>query len=81
MLKPRDPPGPDDGERPVGELVQQLVDDGKAYARAELELGKARVVAKLAAANRPLALVAAGVVCGLAAIVCIAIGLFTVLDT
>ncbi len=32
-----------DGERPVGEIVQQLLDEGKAYARAEIGLAKTRV--------------------------------------
>ena len=80
MLKPRDPQGPDDGERPVGEIVQQLVDDGKAYARAEIELGKARAYAKWDQADRPLGIVAAGFICGQAAVICIAVGLFSVLD-
>jgi len=78
MLKPRDPEGPDDGERPVGEIVQQLVDDGKAYARAEIELGKARAYAKWDEADRPLAIVAAGFICGQAAVICIAVGLYSV---
>ena len=32
---------PGGAERPVGELVHQLVEDGKAYARAEIGLAKA----------------------------------------
>jgi hypothetical protein len=43
MLKPTDPPAqPGSGsERPVGELVHQLVENGKAYAQSELGLVKA----------------------------------------
>ena len=32
MLKPAEPPAPA-AERPVGELVHQLIEDGKAYAQ------------------------------------------------
>jgi len=37
MLKPADP-GPPPAERPVGELVHELIEEGKAYARAEIGL-------------------------------------------
>lgn len=44
MLKPADPapggPDPDKGKK-IGELVSQLVDDGKAFAQAELNVAKA----------------------------------------
>ena len=30
-------------DRPIGEMVARLVDEGKAYARAELDLAKARL--------------------------------------
>lgn len=78
MLKPA--PGSDD-ERPIGELVSQLVDDGKDYARAELALAKAKAYCKWDEADRPLAIVAAGFICGQAAVICIAVGLFTVLES
>ena len=49
MLKPADPepkrPEPGD-ERPVGEIVHQLVEDGKAYAKAELAVAKAMAADK-----------------------------------
>lgn len=41
MLKPNEPPiapGPD-----LGDLLEQLVDDAKTYAKAEISLVKARV--------------------------------------
>jgi hypothetical protein len=44
MLKPAEPGpgGPDPAEeRPIGELVHQLIEDGKAYAQAELGVAKA----------------------------------------
>lgn len=43
MLKPAEPamqPG-SENERPVGELVHQLVEQGKAYAQAEIGVAKA----------------------------------------
>ena len=54
MLKPADQPlrEPDD-DRPIGEIVSQLIDEGKAYARAELELARATAEAKAAAYKWP----------------------------
>ncbi len=57
MLKPTDDPSaaplPGDEERPVGELVHELIEDGKAYARAELGLAKAIASAKADAVKVP----------------------------
>lgn len=59
MLKPVDPepkrPEPGD-ERPVGEMVHQLVEDGKAYAKAELEVAKAMAADKGKALGVPTAM-------------------------
>jgi hypothetical protein len=44
MLKPADP-GPQP-ERPIGELVHELIEEGKGYARAEIGLAKAVAIAK-----------------------------------
>jgi hypothetical protein len=46
--------GDDEDERPIGELFGQLIDDGKAYARAEADLAKARVACEADRAKRPL---------------------------
>src|SRR5205814_38363 len=43
MLKPVDP-GPPPPERPIGELVHELIENGKAYAQAELGRSRARVM-------------------------------------
>lgn len=38
--------GDDEDEKPIGELFGQLIDEGKAYAQAELGLAKASAEAK-----------------------------------
>jgi hypothetical protein len=74
MLKPADRDGPA-GDRPLGELLGQLLDDGRTYAEAEAELLKARAFAE-ADRYRPAALFAGiGAAFGLAAIVAFAIAL------
>ena len=45
--------GGDEDERPIGELFGQLIDEGKAYAQAELGLAKASAEAKADAAKKP----------------------------
>lgn len=72
MLKPTDQGG---SERPVGELVHQLVEDGKAYAKAELDVVKAIAAAKGKALAIPAALFAAALVLALAAVTALALGL------
>jgi hypothetical protein len=50
MLKPAEPgqSGPDPAEeRPIGELVQQLIEDGKAYVQAEFGVAKAVAAEKV----------------------------------
>ena len=73
MLKPVEP-GPSEGERPVGELVQQLIEEGKAYARAEIELAKAIAGSKARALILPAVLFGAAFICALAAVTALAIG-------
>jgi len=49
MLKPaKEPMHEPEDERPIGEVVHQLIDEGKAYALAEVELAKAQALAKAA---------------------------------
>ena len=49
MLKPVNEPMQDpEDERPIGEVVHQLIDEGKAYAKAEVDLAKAQALAKAA---------------------------------
>ncbi len=48
--------GSDEEEKPFGELFGRLVDDGKAYARAEFDLARASAEAKAEAAKKPVLL-------------------------
>ena len=60
MLKPADPPPTEpNGERPIGELVHQLVEDGKAYAEAEIGVVKAIASAKVGSLKVPAMLLGA----------------------
>jgi len=45
--------GEDEEEKPIGELFGQLIDEGKAYAKAELGLVKATAEAKAEGAKKP----------------------------
>ena len=80
MLRPADP-APQPSERPVGELVHELIEDGKAYARAEIGLAKATAAAKGKALAFPVTMFAVALLCGLAAIVALAVGVVMALDT
>src|SRR4051812_25387701 len=73
MLKPVEP-GPAPPERPVGELVHQLIEEGKAYALAEIGLLKAIAAAKGKALALPAALFGLALVFALAAISALALG-------
>ncbi|NUT00709.1 MAG: phage holin family protein [Sphingomonas sp.] len=76
MLKPPNEPksAPVDNDRPVGELVHQLIEDGKAYAKAELDVLKAIATAKANAFRVPAILFGAAFLLALAAIVALAVG-------
>src|SRR5918996_2596210 len=78
MLKRADqqgePPTGDD-ERPIGELVQELVEEGKAYARAELDVIRAIAAAKGKALVVPSILFGAAFILALAAVTALAVGL------
>jgi hypothetical protein len=80
MLKPADP-GPPPPERPVGELVHELIEDGKAYARAEIGLVKTIAAAKGTTLALPAALFGAAFLFALAAITALAVGVVEALAT
>ena len=73
MLKPADPPPPPP-ERPVGELVHELIEEGKAYARAEVGLAKAIASAKARALVMPAALFGTAFILALAGVSALALG-------
>lgn len=72
MLKPVDPG--QKPERPIGELVHELIEDGKAYARAEVGLVKAIATAKGKALALPAALFGTAFILALAAVTALAVG-------
>ena len=65
MLNPSPDSTPPGGERSFGELASQLIDDAKAYARAEVG------VAKAIAADKAKAFKIAAILFGVAALVAI----------
>ncbi len=77
MLKASDetapPPSPRGEERPVGELVHALIEDGKAYARAEMGLVKAIAASKADAVKVPAILFGAAFLLLLAAVTALAV--------
>ena len=73
MLKPVDPT-PEPPERPVGELVHELIEEGKGYARAELDLAKAIAAAKAKALVLPAILFGVAFILALAAVTALALG-------
>ena len=75
MLKRVDPVPASPGERPVGELIHQLIEDGKAYASAEVALVKAMATDKARALVLPVALFGAAFLCVLAGLTALAVGL------
>lgn len=76
----RPEPGPEpNGERPIGELVQQLVEEGKAYAQAELGVAKAIALAKAGSLKVPAILLGAAFLLSQAAATVLAVALFLAL--
>jgi protein-S-isoprenylcysteine O-methyltransferase Ste14 len=80
MLKPADT-GPPPAERPVGELVHELIENGKAYGRAEIDLAKAIAAAKGKAIAIPAALFVAALFIAMAALNALAVGVVIALET
>ena len=74
MLKPaKEPMQEPEDERPIGEVVSQLVDEGKAYAIAEVELAKASALAKVADFKVPAILLFAALLFAQAAVTVLAV--------
>ena len=73
--------GDDQEEKPIGELFGQLIDEGKAYAKAELGLVKASAEAKADAAKKPALLGAAALLFLIAGVVVFSMTLALALAT
>ena len=74
MLKPVEPVQEPGAERPIGELVHELIEGGKAYARAEVGLYRAIATAKGKALAIPTALFAVALFVAMAALNALAFG-------
>jgi Putative Actinobacterial Holin-X, holin superfamily III len=76
VLKPPTEPdqAPGENDRPVGELVHELIENGKAYARAEVGLVKASAMAKANALKLPAILFGIAFLLALGGIVALAVG-------
>ena len=73
--------GDTDDEKPIGELFGQLIDEGKAYAKAELGLAKVTAEAKAEAAKKPAVLGAAALLFLIAGVVVLCMTLALALTT
>ena len=74
MLKPnKEPQQEPDDEPSIGEVVSQLFDEGKAYAKAEVDLAKAQAFAKLAQLKVPASLLLAALLFAQAAVTVLAV--------
>lgn len=80
MLKPTDP-GPPPPERPVAELVHELIEDGKAYARAEIGLYKTIAAAKGKALAIPAGLFVASFLLASMGLTALSVGIVLALAT
>jgi hypothetical protein len=80
MLKPGEHLQAPPPERPVGELVHQLVEDGKAYAKAEVGVVKAIATSKGKALALPAGLLGAALLVAQAAVTILAVGVFAMLQ-
>lgn len=80
MLKPTDP-APPPPERPVGELVHELIEDGKAYARAEIGFYKTIAAAKGKALAVPVGLFVAAFLIATMALTALSVGVVLALET
>jgi len=79
MLKPVEPTPPP--ERPIGELVHELIEEGKGYARAEIGLLKAIATAKGKALILPAALLVVALLLAMASITALVLGVVLALAT
>jgi len=76
MLKPAEPGPPD---RPIGELVSDLIDHGKDYARAEIGLVQAIAATKAKGAAVPVLMLGLAFILVLAGVSALALGVVAAL--
>ena len=69
------------GERSIGELASQLVDDAKSYARAEIDLAKAIAADKSQGVRTGAILVAAAALIAMGALNALCVAIFVALAT
>lgn len=70
-----------DGDVPIGQLFSQLVDDGKRYARAEVELYKAKAADKAEPVKWAAIFGGAALTLALSAVTALLVGLILSLET
>lgn len=66
---------PQSDEAPIGELFGRLIDDGKSYARAEVDLVRARAVGQAERAKLPAILFAGAIAFGFAGVIALVLTL------
>lgn len=69
------------GDVPIGQLFSQLVDDGKRYARAEVELYKAKAADKAEPLKRAAIFAGIALTLALSAVTALLVGLILALQT
>jgi len=79
MLKPAEQHNPAQPERPIGDLVHQLTEEGKAYTRAEFALAKTIAATKARALALPAGLFGAAFLLAQAGVTAMAVGVFAAL--
>jgi sorbitol-specific phosphotransferase system component IIBC len=78
MLKPVDP-GPPSSDRSIGELVSDLIDHARDYARAEIDLLKAIAADKISGAAEPAMQFGLAFILALAGVAALAVGIVAAL--
>jgi len=81
MLKPAEHMQDPGEERPIGEIVHQLLEEGKAYAKAEIDLAKATAEAKASEYKWPAIYFFAGLLFAQAAVTVLAVTIALALAT
>jgi hypothetical protein len=66
---------PGDEEPSVGDLVERLIDDGRAYAEAEVNLARARIEQRVASYRTAAIFGGSAVAAALVALICFAVTL------